>query len=94
MSILIGIAIVAITVFQLILLTRVVSSWVLVLAGHGARRPGLQRVDGALAQVTDPVLAPVRRVLPPLRLGGLALDLAVPVVLVALSLLSTVLSGL
>lgn len=94
MSLLIGLAIVALTVFQLVLLTRVVSSWVLVLAGHGVQRPGLRRVDGALARVTDPVLAPVRRVLPPFRLGGLALDLAVPVVLVALSLLSTVLSGL
>lgn len=94
MSTLIGLAIVAITVLQLLLLTRVVSSWVLVLAGHGGRRPGLQRVDGALARATDPILAPVRRVLPPLRLGGLALDLAVPVVLVALSVLGAVLSGL
>lgn len=94
MSTLIGLAIVAITVFQLLLLTRVVSSWVLVLAGHGGRRPGLQRVDAALARVTDPVLAPIRRVVPPVRLGGLAFDLAIPVVLVALSLLGAVLSGL
>lgn len=94
MSTLIGLAIVAITVFQLLLLTRLVGSWVLALAGHGARRPGLHRVDGALARLTDPVLAPVRRVLPHLRLGGLALDLVVPVVLIALSLFGAVLSGL
>lgn len=94
MSTLIALAVAAITVFQLLLLTRVVSSWVLVLAGSGPHRPGVRRVDHALARMTDPVLAPVRRILPPLRVGGLAIDLAIPVVLVALSLLGAVLSGL
>lgn len=94
MSPLIGLALAAITILQLLLLARVVSSWVGVLAGPGGRHPGLQRVDGALARITDPVLAPVRRVLPPLRLGSVALDLAVPVVFVVLSVLGAVLSGL
>lgn len=94
MSTLIGLAVVAITAFQLLLLIRVVSSWVLVFAGHGAQRPGLHRVDEALARITDPVLAPIRRFLPPLRLGGLTLDLAIPIVLIALSVLGAVLSGL
>jgi YggT family protein len=93
-STLIGLAIAVIAVLQLVLLARVVSSWVVVLAGPGGRHPGLQRIDAALARVSDPVLAPVRRVLPPLRLGSVALDLAVPVVLVALGFLRALLSGL
>ena len=94
MSTLIGLAVAVIAALQLVLLARVVSGWVLVLAGPGGRHPGLQHIDATLARVTDPVLAPVRRALPPLRLGPIALDLAVPVVLVALSLLRALLSGL
>ncbi len=34
------------------------------------------RVVGALARVTDPVLTPIRRLLPPLRVGAAAVDLS------------------
>ena len=44
---------------------------------------------------TEPVIAPVRRVLPPLRLGGAgSLDLAFTVVFVAVLVLRTVVAGL
>ena len=43
--------------------------------GHPVRR-----VFDALASVIDPVLRPIRSALPPLRLGGMALDLS-PLVL-------------
>lgn len=91
MSTVFGLLVTVILVLQLLLLARVVSSWVLVLAGPAGRRPGLARVDTGLARLTDPVLAPVRRVIPPLRLGSVALDLSIPVVLVALSLLAALL---
>lgn len=38
--------------------------------------------------VVDPMLAPIRRVLPPLRLGGVGIDLSIIVLFVLLSLLS------
>lgn len=88
MSTVVGLVVAAITVLQLLLLARVVSSWVVVLAGSGGPHPGLLRIDTALARLTDPVLAPVRRIIPPLRLGSVSLDLAIPVVLLALSLLA------
>lgn len=91
MSVLIGLALAAITGLQLLLLARVVGSWVRVLAGPGRRR-GVHLIETALARVTNPVLEPVRRVLPPLRLGSVALDLSVPVVLLALAMLSGLLS--
>jgi YggT family protein len=93
MSTVLGLVAAAITVVQLVLLARVASSWVLVLAGPGGRHPGVVRVDTALARLTEPILAPVRRVIPPLRLGSVALDLSIPVVLLALSLVTLLLPG-
>lgn len=51
------------------------------------------KVVRALARVTDPVLVPVRRLLPPLRLGGggMAIDLSPIIVFVALEIILTVL---
>ena len=81
----------AITVLQLVLLGRVVVSWVRVLAGPGMSHPVFLRVEGALVKVTEPVLAPIRRVVPPLRLGSTALDLSIPIVFIALFLLAALL---
>ena len=40
----------------------------------------IRRVYDALSRVIDPVLTPIRRVLPPVRAGGMGLDLS-PLVL-------------
>lgn len=50
------------------------------------RRGGWQRV-------TEPVLAPVRRVLPPVRLGPVTIDLSIVVVLLGVAVLRTLLRG-
>ncbi|MEM7141498.1 MAG: YggT family protein [Actinomycetota bacterium] len=42
---------------------------------------------GFLYMVTDPVLRPLRRAIPPLRIGGVALDLSVIIVFFAISIL-------
>jgi YggT family protein len=47
-------------------------------------------VTNALGAITDPVLDPVRRVLPPVRLGTMGLDLSPMVVLLVGSLLISV----
>ena len=87
MSALIG---AVITVAQLLLIGRVVVSWVRVVAGPGLSSPGFTRFESALLRVTEPVLAPIRRVVPPLRLGSVALDLSIPIVFLALALLGAV----
>jgi len=61
---------------------RIVLSWFPATAGGG-----LARVSDLLGAVTDPVLAPVRRMLPPVRMGGMGLDLSPMVVLLGGSLL-------
>jgi len=81
----------AITVLQLLLIGRVVVSWVRVLAGPGMSHPAFVRVESALVRVTEPILAPIRRLIPPLRLGSMALDLSIPIVFIALALLSALL---
>ena len=60
-------------IFQIVLIARLVVDWVGVLAGGpepGWRR-GARRVTHT---VTEPVLAPVRRVLRPVRIGSVGLD--------------------
>ncbi|HLI15109.1 MAG TPA: YggT family protein [Acidimicrobiales bacterium] len=67
--------------YVVVLFVRIVLSWFPI---HPWSR--LARVVRVLAAVTDPVLAPVRRVLPPLRVGSMGLDLSPLVVLFALQL--------
>ena len=47
-------------------------------------------VGGFLHLLTDPVIRPVQRSLPPLRLGGFALDLSAIVVIVAILFLQSI----
>lgn len=51
----------------------------------------LATMTNALGAVTDPVLNPVRAMLPPVRMGGMGLDLSPMVVLLVGSLLLRVL---
>lgn len=51
----------------------------------------LAKVNRGLARVTDPVLVPVRKVVPPMRLGGAALDLSPIIVFVALEVIARIL---
>jgi YggT family protein len=45
----------------------------------------------ALGTVTDPVLVPLRRVLPPMTVGGMGLDLSPLIVIVVIEILLNVL---
>lgn len=80
----------ALLVFDIVLLLRVAVDWVGVLSP--ASIPGwsapVRRITHA---VTEPVLAPLRRVLRPVRLGSVAIDLAVPIVFVLIAVLRSVL---
>jgi YggT family protein len=79
-------------IFELILIARVLLDWVGVLAPGGA--VGLVRFRGWTHAVTEPVIAPVRRVLPPVRLGPVAIDLAFTVVFLAVIVLRAVVLAL
>ena len=72
---------------QVLLIARAVLDWSVVLAGPSATGSVRYRLTRGVTAVTEPILAPVRRVIPPLRLGGASFDLAFIVVFFAIVLL-------
>jgi YggT family protein len=77
----------ALLVLQLLLVVRVVLDWSVLLAGPAAVGSVRSRLSAGVYALTEPVLAPVRRVLPPLRLGNVGIDLAFIVVFIAIIVL-------
>ena len=82
------------TVVWFVLIARVVVDFVVsvVPVGSGAHQP-VARARAGLHRVTEPVLAPVRRVLPPVRVGPVAIDLSILVFFLGVAILRTVLGG-
>ncbi len=70
--------------YMLVLLAHVVFSWV-----PRPPEPLLPVVAGVRA-LTEPILSPLRRVIPPVRMGGAALDLSILIVFFALIILQGV----
>lgn len=46
------------------------------------------RANSVLVRITEPVIAPVRRLIPPVRAGGIGLDLSFLVVIIAVQLIA------
>jgi len=68
-----------------ILFPRAILSWFPVTPGSV-----LSSVNLVLYRLTEPVLAPVRRILPPLRAGNMGIDLSFIVVFVGLNILAVI----
>lgn len=92
MGFVLGILSLALLLFQILLIARAVLDWSVALAGPTTTGSVRARLTSAVWAVTEPVLAPVRRVLPPLRLGGVAIDLSFIVVLVVIVVLRQIIS--
>ena len=60
----------------MVLIVRALLSWFPVRPG-----PGPRAVSRALATVTEPVLRPIRRILPPCGPAGMAIDLSIILVI-------------
>lgn len=74
----------ALSLLQIIVLAAIVVSWF---------PPGgevLESVRRVLRQSTEWILGPVRRTIPPVRLGAMALDLSPLIVLIGLSIIQRV----
>ncbi|MFF3226375.1 YggT family protein [Nocardia suismassiliense] len=63
----------ALTVFIVLLLARMVFDW---MAALGNNPSWANRPRELVHAATEPVIAPVRRVLKPIRAGGVSIDLA------------------
>jgi YggT family protein len=81
-------------IFQLILLARVVLDWAVLLAGSPSPGSAREKFTPVIYRITEPVLAPVRKLVPPLRIGGVGLDLAFIIVFIAVIVLRMVVSRL
>ena len=68
--------------YIIVMFARIILSWFPVEPGSG-----LAQVYGFLYAITEPVLGPIRRVIPPLGMGGMGLDLSPLVVFFGISIL-------
>jgi YggT family protein len=75
---------VALTVYWVILLAKVILSWLPMVGvrmpSSGPGRAAIDLIDG----VTEPVLRPLRRVISPVRMGAVGLDLSVIILFIIL----------
>ena len=68
--------------YLIVMFARIILSWFPVEPGSG-----LASVYGFLYAITEPVLGPIRRVIPPMGMGGMGLDLSPLVVFFGISIL-------
>ena len=73
-------------IYLIILLAHVIFSWV-----PRPPEPIVPLVLG-VRRLVEPVAAPIRRVVPPLRLGGVALDLSIIILFIAVRILMAITS--
>lgn len=92
-----GVASVLVTVlwlYILVLLARFVFDLVQMFSKDWTPKGPILVVAEAVYTLTDPPLKALRRIIPPLRIGGVALDLSFIVLLILLQLLIAVLSSI
>lgn len=73
------------------LLAWIVLSYIVVFGRIPYDHP-IRRLYDALSKVIEPILRPIRAVVPPVRVGGAALDLSPLILIVGLQILVAILS--
>ncbi|GAB96292.1 YggT family protein [Kineosphaera limosa] len=89
-----GLLVSLINIYIIVLIARLVIDWIQVFARDWRPRGFLAVVAEGIYTVTDPPLRALRRVIPPIRLGSVALDLSFIVLIIGLSLLVSLLTQL
>nr|WP_231700746.1 MULTISPECIES: YggT family protein [unclassified Arthrobacter] len=79
--------------FQLALILRIVYDAVQMFARQWRPKGPALVLATAIYGVTDPPVRLFRRIIPPLRLGGVALDLAFLVLFIIVSILTQIVAG-
>jgi len=92
MTVVATVAIYVLYAFLGLMLVRLVVDWTMVFARNWHPSGVVAAILEVAYSVTDPPLRALRRVLPPLRLGSFALDLAFIVVIVVIYALIAVIS--
>lgn len=89
-----GLLYLVVLAFFVLLMGRLVLDWIQVFAREWRPRGPVLVIAEAIYTVTDPPLKALRKVIPPLRLGSIQLDLAFLILVLACYLLMSVLGGL
>ncbi len=90
----IGLVVWLINLYVIVLIGRLVIDWIQVFARDWRPRGVLAVVCEGIYTLTDPPLRALRKVIPPLRLGTVQLDLSFIVLIIGLSLLVNLLTQL
>jgi YggT family protein len=77
------------TIYLVVLLLRAIASWIEVLGRIPYSSP-LRKVIDILHRLTDPLVRPIGRIVPPVRLGGMGFDVAFLILFIAVVILQRV----
>lgn len=83
---------VLLTIYTIVLFVRVIVSWAFLFGFRPPLSGPVRKVLDLLDDVTDPVLRPLRALIPPVRAGGMGIDLSIIVAFVILAVLRTALN--
>jgi YggT family protein len=75
------------SIYVIVLIARLVFDYVFIFAREWQPRGAVLLIVEGIYSVTDPPLKALRRVIPPLRIGGISLDLAFLVLFVLVQIL-------
>ena len=75
---------VILTIYTIILFVRVIVSWASLFGFRPPISGPLRTIIDLLEDVTEPVLRPLRALIPPIRAGGVGLDLSIIIAFVIL----------
>lgn len=78
-----GLVCALLNLYLIALFARIILSWFPVTPG-GA----LAQIFSALYSITEPVLGPIRRAIPPIGMGGMGLDLSPIIVIIGMRVLA------
>ncbi len=78
------------SIYFYILIGRLIFEWIQVFARDWRPSGPILVVAEVIYSLTDPPLKAIRRVIPPLRLGGVAIDLAFLVLILLVSILRAI----
>ena len=70
--------------YYIVVIARIIMEWIPVSYDHP-----LARLRAFLRSLTEPILGPLRAMVPPVRIGGMGLDLSPIILLVGLMLLAS-----
>ncbi|HSJ50435.1 MAG TPA: YggT family protein [Actinomycetota bacterium] len=87
-----GVLCILLTVYTIILFVRVIVSWAFLFGFRPPLTGPFRTILDLIEDVTEPVLRPLRALIPPVRAGGMGLDLSIIVAFVILAVLRTALN--